>query len=136
MVVSPLFYYYLERQVAEPSSEYFVKEPTARYEVIEKRDEYTSENIFWVPKDARWFYLQANAKQPTIGKLIDDAMGIIEKENTKLKAVLPKDYARPTLNKHTLGELIDIIGSITLTPALSHWADHVPHFLLDTRGQD
>lgn len=110
---------YLEKQVAELSSEYFVKEPTARYEVIEERDEYTSENIFWVPKDARWSYLQANAKQPAIGKLIDDAMGIIEKENQKLKAVLPKDYARPTLDKHTLGELIDIIGSITLTSSPS-----------------
>lgn len=114
---------YLEKQVAEPSSEYFVKEPDARYEVIEERDEYTSENIFWVPKDARWSYLQANAKQPTIGKLIDDAMGIIEKENPKLKAVLPRDYARPTLDKHILGELIDLIGTIGLGDAESRSKD-------------
>ena len=73
---------HLETQVAEPSSEYYVKDREARYGIVEDRDEYLSENIFWVPKDARWSYLQANAKQPTIGKLIDDAMGIIEKENS------------------------------------------------------
>jgi type I restriction enzyme M protein len=108
-------YNQLKLLTAEPSSEYYVSEEIARYEVIEDRDEYISENIFWVPKEARWSYLQANAKQPSIGRLIDDAMVAIEKENPKLKGVLPKDYARPTLDKHTLGELIDIIGSITLT---------------------
>lgn len=114
---------YLEKQVAEPSSEYFVKEPAARYEVIEERDEYTSENIFWVPKVARWHHLQDNAKQPTIGKIIDDAMVVIERENPKLKGVLPKDYARPTLDKHTLGELIDLIGTIGLGDAESRSKD-------------
>lgn len=74
--------------------------------------EYLSENIFWVPREARWPYLQANAKQPTIGKLVDDAMVVIEKENPKLKGVLPKDYARQSLDKHMLGELIDLIGTI------------------------
>lgn len=74
---------YLETQVAEPSSEYFVKKPEARYEVIEERDEYLSENIFWVPKVARWSSLRDNAKQPSIGKLIDDAMMAIEKENPR-----------------------------------------------------
>ena len=80
----------------------------------EDRDEYLAANVFWVPKEARWEYLQKNAKQPTIGKLIDDAMVAIEKENPKLKGVLPKDYARPTLDKRRLGELIDIIGRIGL----------------------
>jgi type I restriction enzyme M protein len=61
----------------------------------EDRDEYTAENVFWVPKDARWSYLQANAKQPAIGQLIDEAMEAIEKENPTLKGVLAKDYARP-----------------------------------------
>jgi hypothetical protein len=65
----------------------------------EDRDEYTAENVFWVPKEARWGFLQANAKQPIIGKLIDDAMVAIEKENPLLKGVLPKDYARPALDK-------------------------------------
>lgn len=99
---------------AEPTSEYYVKEEQARYGVIEDRDEYLSENIFWVPKEARWSYLKNNAKQPNIGKLVDDAMVAIEKENPKLKGVLPKDYARPTLDKHTLGELIDLISTIGL----------------------
>jgi type I restriction enzyme M protein len=80
----------------------------------EDRDEYTAENIFWVPKAARWSHLQANAKQPTIGKLIDDAMVAIEKENPSLKGVLPKDYARPALDKTRLGELIDLMGTIGL----------------------
>lgn len=80
----------------------------------EDRDEYTAQNIFWVPKSARWSHLQANAKQPTIGKLIDDAMVAIEKENPSLKGVLPKDYARPSLDKQRLGELIDLIGTIGL----------------------
>ena len=113
----------LETQVSEPSSEYYIKEEPARYGVIEDRDEYLSENIFWVPKEARWSYLQANAKQPSIGKLVDDAMIAIEKENPKLKGVLPKDYARPTLDKHTLGELIDLIGTIGLGDAESRSKD-------------
>ncbi|MEW6110441.1 MAG: class I SAM-dependent DNA methyltransferase [Nitrospirota bacterium] len=104
----------LETLVSEPSSEYYVKEKQARYGIVEDRDEYLSENIFWVSKKARWPYLQANAKQPTIGKLIDDSMVAIEKENPSLKGVLPKDYARPTLDKHILGELIDLVGTIGL----------------------
>lgn len=107
-------YIQLKLLIAEPSSDYYVSEEQARYNVIEDRDEYLSENIFWVPKEARWSYLQANAKQPTIGKIVDDAMVAIEKENPKLKGVLPKDYARTTLDKHTLGELIDLIGTIGL----------------------
>jgi len=80
----------------------------------EDRDEYLADNIFWVPKKARWSHLQANAKNPTIGTLIDDAMRAIEKENESLKGVLPKDYARPALNKVMLGELIDLISGIAL----------------------
>jgi type I restriction enzyme M protein len=78
----------------------------------EDRDCYTMENVFWVPKNARWAYLQANAKQTTIGKIIDDAMIVIEKENTVLKGILPKDFSRPALDKQRLGELIDLIGTI------------------------
>ncbi len=80
----------------------------------EDQDEYRAENIFWVPKEARWSYLQANAKQPSIGKSVDDAMVAIERDNPRLKGVLPKDYARPALDKHRLGELIDLIGTIGL----------------------
>lgn len=78
----------------------------------EDRDFYISENVFWVPKEARWNHLQANAKQPTIGKLIDDAMLAIEAANPSLKGVLSKEYARPSLNKQMLGELIDLISGI------------------------
>ncbi len=70
--------------------------------------------MFWVPKDARWSHLKANAKRPEIGTLIDDAMRAIEKDNESLKGVLPKDYARPALNKLMLGELIDLISGIAL----------------------
>ncbi|MBV8675592.1 MAG: SAM-dependent DNA methyltransferase [Planctomycetaceae bacterium] len=80
----------------------------------EDRDEYTAESVFWVPPDARWANFQAAAKQPTIGKMIDDAMVAIEKENPSLKGVLPKDYARPSLDQRRLGELIDLIGTIEL----------------------
>ncbi|MBN1519596.1 MAG: SAM-dependent DNA methyltransferase [Spirochaetales bacterium] len=80
----------------------------------EDEDEYISRNVFWVPKSARWSFIQSKAKQPNIGKLIDDAMDAIEKENRSLKGVLPKDYARPALDKTKLGELIDLIGTIGL----------------------
>jgi type I restriction enzyme M protein len=80
----------------------------------EDRDEYTADNVFWVNKAARWSYLQSRAKQPTIGKDLDDAMVAVEKENPTLKGVLPKEYARPALDKHRLGELIDLIGAIGL----------------------
>ncbi len=79
----------------------------------EDKDEYLAENVFYVPKLARWKYLQyEKAKQPTIGKDIDDAMDAIEKENPSLKGVLPKEYARPSLDKKRLGELIDLIGNV------------------------
>jgi len=83
----------------------------------EDQDEYKAENVFWVPKEARWTHLQDNAKQPTIGKTVDDAMVLIERDNPRLKGVLPKDYARPALDKHRLGELIDLIATINLTAA-------------------
>ncbi|HFA50369.1 MAG TPA: SAM-dependent DNA methyltransferase [Bacteroidetes bacterium] len=75
-------------------------------------DEYKFKNVFFVPEAARWQYLQDRAKQPEIGKFIDDAMDAIEKQNTGLKGVLPKEYAKPDLDKRRLGELIDLIGTI------------------------
>ena len=80
----------------------------------EDRDEYESENIFWVPKESRWGYLKDNAKDPKIGQIIDDAMILIEKENPTLKGVLDKRYGRPELDKRRLGELIDLISTIKL----------------------
>lgn len=78
----------------------------------EDADEYVAYNVFFVPETARWKYLQDRAKQPEIGKLIDNAMDEIEKINSNLKGVLPKIYADPELNKTRLGELIDLIGTI------------------------
>ncbi len=80
----------------------------------EDPDEYRAVNVFWVPKEARWSYLKANAKQPSIGKIIDDAMLAIERDNPSLKGVLPKDYAHPRLDKQRLGQLIDLVGNIGL----------------------
>lgn len=80
----------------------------------EDKDEYLALNVFWVPPEARWNYLQKHAKQPDIGKLIDDAMDTIEKDNPNLKGVLPKDYAREALDKKSLGGIIDLIGTIGL----------------------
>lgn len=80
----------------------------------EDPDEYRADNIFWVPKEARWSHLQGNAKQATIGKLVDDAMVAIEAQNPTLKGVLPKDYGRSGLSKTRLGELIDLVGTIGL----------------------
>jgi type I restriction enzyme M protein len=80
----------------------------------EDRDEYRAGNIFWVPKEARWSHLKASAPQPTIGKLVDDAMTAIERDNPSLKGVLPKDYARPGLDKQRLGQLINLVSDIAL----------------------
>ena len=83
----------------------------------EDMDEYRGENIFWVPPEARWSHLEAQARQPTIGQLVDDAMAAIERDNPVLKDVLPKDYARPALDKTRLGQLIDLITNIRVGDA-------------------
>lgn len=84
------------------------------YSDPEDRDEYLAENIFFVPEIARWQNLQAKAKLPTIGQELDDAMEIIEKENSELKNVLPKVFGKPNLDKNSLWELIDVISNIDL----------------------
>ncbi len=78
----------------------------------EDPDEYRAASIFWVPKGARWSHLKDNAPQPTIGKIVDDAMIEIERDNPSLKAVLPKDFARPGLDKQRLGQLINLVSDI------------------------
>lgn len=80
----------------------------------EDRDEYTYENIFWVPVESRWGYIKDHAKDVKIGQMIDDAMIHIEKENPSLTGVLDKRYARPEIDKRRLGELIDLISTIKL----------------------
>jgi len=102
------------KYISDAFSEIYQKLSNTKGADAEDADEYRAENIFYVPKKARWDYLQKNAKQPTIGKLIDDAMDAIEKDNITLKGVLPKNYAREGLDKQRLGELIDLIGTIGL----------------------
>jgi type I restriction enzyme M protein len=80
----------------------------------EDPDEYRAVNIFWVPSEARWAYLKSQAPQPSIGRLVDDAMSAIERDNISLKGVLPKDYARPGLDKQRLGQLINLVSDIAL----------------------
>lgn len=89
--------------------------------------EYTAENVFFVPEIARWSFLLSNAKLPTIGKLVDEAMDVIEKDNPSLKDVLPKVYARGNLDATNLGALIDTIGNIDLGKAKARSADVLGH---------
>lgn len=101
----------------------------------EDADEYRAENVFWVPKEARWSHLMASAKLPTIGKVVDDAMVALERDNPRLKGVLPKDYARPALDKHRLGELIDLISTITLIATATEGEDAKSHRSVDLLGR-
>ena len=83
----------------------------------EDPDEYRAEGIFWVPQEARWAKLQANARQPAIGRIVDDAMAAIERDNPVLKDVLPKEYGRQSLDQDRLGQVIDLIGNIRVGDA-------------------
>ena len=78
----------------------------------EDPDEYLAQNIFWVPPEARWPNLQAQARQPSIGRLVDDAMAAVERDNPALKDVLPKDYGRDALDKDRLGQVVDLVSNI------------------------
>ena len=80
----------------------------------EDKDEYTSENIFFVPKEARWETISKSAHTPEIGTVIDEAMRLIEKENTRLKGILPKNFARPELDKRRLGDVVDLFTNISM----------------------
>jgi type I restriction enzyme M protein len=101
----------LHQQLIEGEGDYAGADP-------EDRDEYSAENVFFVPVEARWSYLQGQAKQPDIGKTVDLAMEAIERENAKrLKGILPKVYGQQKLDQKSLGGLIDLIGSITLGDA-------------------
>ena len=108
---------YLKRAVDDPANEYFLSaELPGRTEsidtMLEDPDEYLAQNIFWVPPEARWAHLKAQARQPTIGQLVDTGMAGVERDNPALTGVLPKDYARPALDKQRLGQLIDQISNI------------------------
>ena len=93
----------------------------------ENKDEYKAKNVFFVPPVARWTFLQASAKKPEIGKLVDEAMDAIEKDNPSLRGVLPKVYARQNLDPASLGGLIDLVGNIALGDVKARSADVLGH---------
>ncbi|HSV49770.1 MAG TPA: class I SAM-dependent DNA methyltransferase, partial [Candidatus Acidoferrales bacterium] len=121
VVLGLIFLKYISDSFQEVYDE--LKADQKNYSDPEDIDEYKAKNTFWVPPEARWSYLQKNAKQPTIGKILDNAMDAIERDNAPLKGVLAKNYARESLDKQRLGELIDLIGSITLGDSESRSKD-------------
>ena len=122
VVLGLIFLKYISDSFEEVASK--IKNDTEYYEGQEEdKDAYLSENVFWVPQKARWEYIKNNAKKPEIGKIIDDAMIAIEKDNPGLKGVLSKNYAKPDLDKARLGELIDLISTITLGDKASRSKD-------------
>jgi type I restriction enzyme M protein len=102
----------LDALTRDSKSEWFTEDDTQRAEILEDRDEYTSENVFWVPQDARWPVLLSKGSQPDIGVVLDKALDEIEKENSQLKGVLPKVYAKAALQPETLGKLMTTIAKI------------------------
>ncbi len=97
----------LEAQYSDPNSDTYLPSDEARAMMLEDRDSYTAEGVFWVPDGHRWDDLRKAAKQPDIGRIIDDAMDAIEKENEALQGILPKNYNRRELSPTVLGGLID-----------------------------
>ena len=104
----------LYSSTADPTDSYFIAEEAERYEVTEDRDEYLSEGVFWVPAEARWEKLQAKAKDPRIGVMVDSAMALIEQDNPSLKGVLPKIYGTRDIEPIRLGQVIDLVSSVDL----------------------
>lgn len=102
------------KYISDVFDEHYTKLKNEPYADPEDPDEYRAENIFWVPPEARWAYLQSRAKDPQIGQILDSAMDAIERDNPSLKQVLPKVYGSPNLDRNSLGKLIDLIGSINL----------------------
>lgn len=98
------------KYVSDSFEEKFLELQNDEWADPEDPDEYLAENVFWVPSEARWSYINENSKKPEIGQIIDNAMIAIEKENESLRGVLPKDYARPALDKTRLGETIDLFS--------------------------
>ncbi len=102
----------LEAEACDPSSENYVENPDEIAEILEDRDEYLGQNVFWVPESARWESLLAAASQPAVAKRIDDALAAIEQENTNLRNVLPRIYARAPLSAELMGSLVETIAKI------------------------
>lgn len=104
----------LTRLVSDPDSDYFMPNEAAKQSVLEDRDEYTAEGVFWIPDGHRWQDLRKAGKQANIGARIDGAMAAIERENPRLRGVLPKNYTRQELTPEMLGGLIDVFSRADL----------------------
>lgn len=115
------------KYISDSFEQQFNKLKEDKFSDPEDKDEYAAENVFFVPQQARWSYLQSQAKLPQIGKLVDDAMDAIEAENASLKGVLPKVFARDNLDPASLGQLIDLVSNIALGDAKSRSADVLGH---------
>ncbi len=100
------------KYISDAFEEHYERLQEIDYADPEDPDEYRGESIFWVPPEARWAHLQHQAPQPTIGRMVDDAMSAIERDNQSLKDILPKDYSRPALDKQRLGQLINMVSNI------------------------
>lgn len=115
----------LKSELCNEESADYIPNAERRTKFLELREEYTGHNVFWVPEEARWDYLQSKAKLPEIGQLIDRAMDLIEKENPSIRGVLPRNYGREELDKTRLGSLVDLIGSIGFAETDDHGSDDV-----------
>ena len=102
------------KYISDSFEEHYKKLVKEGYGFEEDRDEYLAENIFFVPEKSRWDYIAKLATKPEIGQVIDHAMIAIEEENDRLKGVLPKNYARPELDKRRLGEVVDLFNNLRL----------------------
>jgi type I restriction enzyme M protein len=115
----------IQEALADPDSPEYIPNEERRRSFLEDRDEYAGNNVFWVPVEARWNYIQDRAKLPEVGQVIDNAMDVLEKENRSIKGILPRNYGREGLDKGRLGQLVDLIGSIGFTEADDHGSDDV-----------
>ena len=102
----------LDAETRREGSDVFITDDAERAFILEDRDEYTAENVFWVPPDARWPRLLAHATQPDLGPTIDAALEAVERENPELRGVLPRIYARAPIAPEKLGELLNTVGKV------------------------
>jgi len=102
----------LGARTREERSDWFTQDEEEREEILEDRDEYVADNVFWVPRESRWEALLALGSQPDLGVQIDRALDRVEQENPPLKGVLPKVYARAAMSPETLGRLVSIVARI------------------------
>jgi type I restriction enzyme M protein len=115
----------IETVLSDPNSPDYIPNEKRRAQFVEDRDEYAGHNVFWVPADARWQYIQDRAKLASIGQDLDTAMDLIERENPSVRGVLPRNYGREGLDKARLGRLVDLIGSIGFTETDDHGSDDI-----------